>query len=117
MKMTEPNPLQIDQMADILAAMGNSIRLGLLMILYGSEMIEEDTPCLRFSQIKNISGIASDSVLNHHLGRLLDAGLIKKEPHQNESGQVYPLYSAAPKWNSLVESADLRSIIRDIIVA
>lgn len=119
MVMADTKSLPIEQVAELLAAMGNSIRLGILMVLYGSDMIEEDTPCLRFTQIKKITGIASDSVLNHHLGRLVKAGLIEKDPHQDEDGKVFPLYSAAysaaPLWNSLIESAELRPIIRDIL--
>ena len=117
--MVDTKSLSIEQMADILAAMGSSIRLGILMVLYGSDMLDEETPCLRFGQIKEITGIASASVLNHHLGRLIKAGLIEKDPHQDEDGKVFPLYSAAyssaPLWNSLIESAELRPIIQDIL--
>ena len=106
--------LSLNQWAQTYAAMGNPIRLGILFVLYGSN-IADSTPCLRFNQIKEITGIASDSALTHHLSRLLDAGLITKEAFKDENEQVFPIYSASPRWNKLVKQAGLHTIISDIL--
>lgn len=114
---TRPNDsesMTMNQMAQVLAAMGNPIRLGILLVLYGSDMVS-GTPCLRYSQIKEITGIASDSALTYHLGRLIDAELISKDAHKDENNEVYPIYSASSRWNGLIELAGLRSVINEIL--
>jgi DNA-binding HxlR family transcriptional regulator len=125
---TRPPRITFDRLAHIYSAMGNPIRLGILFVLYGSDIVHTlGTHCLRFNQIKKITGITSDSVLAHHLDILIQAGLVEKKPFQDENNGIFPVYQVAEKleefneysstkiWKSIIEQSGLNRAIEEVL--
>ena len=96
----------LEKWAEYFKAIGNPIRLGIIVILYGSETLSGQR-CLSFTQIKNIVGIPSEVSLTYHLNQLRDVDLIRKEPYQNEEGRVYPIYHTTNKAKELLSDFGL----------
>ena len=84
---------ELIEWASTFEALGNPTRLGILLVLYGSDISRKRGNCLTFSEIQTIMRIASPSAVDYHLKCLLDANLITKTPvSDSPSSRVYPLY-------------------------
>jgi len=101
--------------ADVLDVLGNPVRLGIILVLYGSEVLGMPTPCLTFTQIKEIMRLPSESALAHHLGRLVDVGLVDKTAAKDEANRVYPEYRIGKRGTELLKKIGLADVLADYI--
>ena len=104
---------KLKEWADAFEVLSHPIRLGILLILYGSEVLESLTPCLTYTQIKEIMEMPSESALAHHLKRLTDAKLVEKIAAKNEANRVYPEYRIGERGEKLLVQTGLADALID----
>lgn len=95
--------------ANLFEVIANPTRLGILLVLYGSEFLHH-THSLTFTQIQEIMEIPSAQSLEYHLKKLQEAGLVEKEPCKNPNdptGRVYPVFHVTQKWRDFIRETDL----------
>jgi DNA-binding transcriptional ArsR family regulator len=95
--------------ASIFEVIANPTRLGILLVLYGSEFLSH-SHSLTFTQIKEIMEIPSAQSLEYHLNKLIGAGLVEKEAYQNPgnpTGRVYPIFRVTTKWRDFIRETGL----------
>jgi len=98
----------LNKWASLFEVIGNPTRLGILLVLYGSEFLTSDgVHSLTFGQVKDIMEIPSEQSLEYHLKRLTDAKLIDKEPYKDPKGRVYPIYHVTQKWRDFIRETGL----------
>ena len=104
---------QLIKWASTFDALGNPTRLGILIVIYGSDIARKRGCCLTFSEIKSIMRITSDSALDYHLKRLLDTTLIEKMPTSDSpTSKLYPLYRTTDKAKAFLEEVGLAEATR-----
>lgn len=104
---------ELVEWASTFEALGNQTRLGILLVLYGSDITRKRGNCLTFSEIQTIMRIASPSALDYHLKCLQDADLIEKNPTSDSpNGRVYPLYRTTQKSVDFLEKIGLAEATR-----
>jgi DNA-binding transcriptional ArsR family regulator len=106
---------ELIEWASTFEALGNPTRLGILLVLYGSDITRKRGNCLTFSAIRTIMRIASPSALDYHLKCLLDADLITKTPSSDTpNGRVYPLYRTTQKSADLLDKIMYRTTEKSV---
>jgi len=102
---------RLEEVASYYTVLSNPIRLGILTTLYGGEFLGR--PCsLRFSEIKNVLGIASDTNIFYHLGKLLDSGLIERSSGQKEH-RIRSIYRTSKRGRQILLDLAADKIILD----
>lgn len=115
-----------ERWAEVFAILGSEERLSILFALQGSLYVQhkhtgldavddDEDGCLSFSQIGEASEIHSSTRLSYHISKLIGADLIRKLPHQDKSGRVFPLYSVTRKWKSFSTELGIDKIIQSQI--
>jgi hypothetical protein len=110
---------KLGKWADSFKAIGNALRLGLLFMLYGSEVLSGDRKSLTFGQMRQVLGYPNTSRANsnllYHLSTLIDAGFIEKEPHQAEKGisEIETIYHLSAKGRNFLEDFNVVQVIEE----
>jgi len=81
----------LNKWSDSFKIVANNLRLAVLFMLYGSEVLSGERKSLTFGQIRRILGFPNTrraiSNLSHHLSTLVKADFVEKEPLQIEKGK------------------------------
>jgi DNA-binding transcriptional ArsR family regulator len=110
---------KLDKWADSFKAIGNALRLGLLFMLYGSEVLSGDRKSLTFGEMRQVLGYPNsnraNSNLSYHLSALIDASFVEKEPRQAEKGvsEVETIYHLSAKGRSFLEDFNVVQVIEE----
>jgi DNA-binding HxlR family transcriptional regulator len=107
----------LNEITAIFEAIGSPVRLGILFVLHGSDYIRRGGKgSLTFSELKDIMNIPNDAVLNYHLKRLIEAGLVVKLPSQeNPSGRFTAVYKVTEKWIKFLQETELAKYLNGFI--
>jgi hypothetical protein len=103
--------------ADEFKTVGNSLRLGLLFMLYGSEVLSGHRKSLTFGQMRQVLGYPNtnraNSNLAYHLVALINARFIEKEPLQVKKGvgEIETIYHLSPKGQEFLKDFNVIEVI------
>lgn len=109
----------LDRWADSFKAIGNALRLGVLFMLYGSEVLSGDTKSLTFGEMRHILGYPNTSRANnnlsYHLSALIEARLIEKEARQLKKGvgQIDTVYHLSTKGRQFLKDFRVVDVIEE----
>jgi len=98
---------------------GNVVRLGILFMLCGSEILSEKLKSLTFGQMREILGYPNTSRANsnlaYHLSALIDARFIEKEPLQIEKGSsgIEVIYHLSPKGRQFLGDFSVLQVMKE----
>jgi len=110
---------KLNKWADSFKIVGNSLRLALLFMLYGSEVLSHKRKSLTFGQIRHVLGLPKTkraiSNLSHHLSILLDADFVEREPLQIEKGKgrIETIYHLSKKGYDFLSDFKVVEVIED----
>jgi len=110
---------KLDKWADSFKIVGHALRLGLLFMLYGSEVLSGERQSLTFGQMKHILGFPNtnraNSNLSYHLSALIDASFIEKEPLQQEKGisEIEIIYHLSSKGRQFLKDFNVVQVIEE----
>jgi DNA-binding transcriptional ArsR family regulator len=110
---------KLSKWADSFKTVGHALRLGLLFMLYGSEVLSDTRKSLTFGQIRQILGFPNtnraNSNLSYHLSALIEAGFIEKEPIQAEKGisEIETIYHLSPKGRQFLTDFNVVQVIEE----
>ena len=109
--------VEVENWAKIFDAIGNPLRLGILMILFGSGILHKgEKHSLGFTNLKRIMRIPNDATLNHHLDKLIKTGLVQKKPLQETlTSKIIPIYSVTDKTDKFFKEINLDETIEEFI--
>jgi DNA-binding transcriptional ArsR family regulator len=115
----QPNYLnKLGKWADSFKVIGHPLRLTILFMLYGSEVVSQNPKCLTFGQIREVLGFPENkralNSLTYHLNELLEANFIEREPFQDEAGKsrVMSTYSLSRRAREFLSDFGLIEKIR-----
>ena len=99
----------IDKWADVFKAIGNRVRFKIILLIYADEIMDIGNP-ITFSALKHMLNIDNDSLLNHHITKLIEAGLIeKKSIHNNPKSRIITIYKPTEKWIRFLKETELKN--------
>lgn len=99
---------KINELTRIYKVISDPVRLGILLVLYGSRYIKKSKHSLTFSELRTIMEIPYDAVLNNHLKKLIEAGLVVKRPSQKSpSSRIKTEYEVTDKWINFLQKTGL----------
>jgi len=111
---------KLEKWADTFKAIGNPIRLAILFMLYGSQVMYGEHS-LTLSQMLAVLGFPktkrSMNTLTYHIGGLLEASLVERTPHQKEEGksQVQTVYHLSKKGRDFLKDFNLTDKIKEYL--
>ena len=107
---------KLEKWAESFRAVGHPMRLSVLVMLYGSELLP-DHQSLSFPQIVAVLGLPKNkrvlNSLNYHIGRLIESGLVLRKPQQEEPGKtpVQTVYGISGKGREFIVDFNLADVI------
>lgn len=110
---------KLGKWADSFKAVGNALRLYLLFMLYGSEVLSGNKKSLTFGEMRHVLGYPNTTRVNsnlaYHLAALIDAGFVEKEPQQAEKGisEIEIIYHLSSKGQSFLEDFNVVQVIQE----
>jgi DNA-binding transcriptional ArsR family regulator len=116
---SEASIKKLSEWADSFKSVSNPIRLAILFMLYGSEVLTGRAKSLTFGQIKEILGLPDNtratSNLSYHISELIDAGFIEKEPFQAEkgTGKVQVIYHLSSRGHKFLSDFNVAQVIEE----
>jgi predicted ArsR family transcriptional regulator len=106
----------LNEIAKVFETIGSPVRLGILLVLYSSYYLHQNKHSLTFSELKEIMQISNDAVLEYHLKKLIEAGLITKEAsQQTPSGRFIAIYNVTEKWVNFLKESGLAEYLNEFI--
>jgi len=111
--------LKLDKWTNSFKIVGNSLRLAVLFMLYGSEVLSGERKSLTFGQIRQVLGLPNTrraiSNLSHHVSTLVEADFIEKEPLQIEKGKgkVETIYHLSKKGYDFLSDFKVVEVIEE----
>jgi DNA-binding HxlR family transcriptional regulator len=116
-KAGESGETRLEELSGVFDAIGNPMRLGLLIVLYGSEILHKGKKhSLGFTDLKKIMEVPSDATLNYHLEKLMTAGLIIRKPFQESpTDRINTVYGVTDKTVRFLKEINLARAIEDIV--
>ena len=118
-----PNLKKLKKWSDYFKAIGHPVRLTIIFMLYGSELLSQNPRCLSFGQIREILGFPDSkravNSLVYHLNELLNDDFIQREPFQDEIGKspVKVTYSLSNKAREFLSDFGLIETIRQKLMS
>ncbi len=110
---------KLNKWAEDFKTAGNAVRLGILFMLCGSEILSKKLKSLTFGQMREILGYPNTSRANsnlaYHLSTLIDAHFIEKEPLQIEKGssEIEVIYHLSPKGRQFLEDFSVFQVMKE----
>ena len=107
---------KLEKWAESFRAISHPIRLAILFMLYGSEVIPAHRS-LTFTQILAVLGLPkakrAQNSLGYHLDQLIQDGFIKRKPLQEEEGKtpIQTIYSISDKGREFIADFRLADVI------
>lgn len=117
MEETRVSLENLNKWANSFKIVGNSLRLAVLFMLYGSEVLSGERKSLTFGQIRQVLGLPKTrrviSNLSHHLSTLIEADFIEKEPLQIEKGRgkIETIYHLSKKGHDFLSDFKVVEVI------
>jgi len=110
---------KLKRIAEIFELIGNPIRLGILFVLYGSDLLR-DKGSMTFTELREVMRLPNDAILDYHLKKLIEAGLVTKKAVQKDpTSKITPVYKVTEKLVSFLEETGLaeplKKYMEDII--
>jgi len=107
---------EFENFVEIFNIIGNPVRFGILLVLYGSEYLKREKGSLTFKELKRVMQIPNDAVLNYHLKKLIEAGLVRKIPVQETpTSRILPVYKITEKWTNFLKESGLEESLDEYI--
>ena len=110
----------VEHLSNDFKAVGHPLRLAILFILYGSEILYGEK-CLTYSQIQDVLGFPNikriTNTLDHHIDILIKNEFIEKIPHQEKEGKsrVITLYRVKTKGRDFLKVFGIDKKIEDFM--
>ena len=123
MSESEPEIGKLQKWAQSFKVLGEPLRLGILFMLYGSEVLSDNQKSLTLGQMRRILGFPNErrveSNLVYHLNSLLSAGFVEKEPRQVEkgTGRVEVIYHLSAKSRDFLKDFKIVDVIEEKIAS
>jgi len=106
---------ELEKWANTFDVLGNPIRLAIIVVVYGSDLLFEEQHSLTFGQIKSVVEVPSKQAMASHLKKLVNSGLITKHAKKDEKNRVYPLYTLTEKGKEFLTDFGLKDFIEKYI--
>lgn len=116
---TEVDFDKLNTWADSFKAVGNALRLNILFMLYGSEVLSGERKSLTFGQMRLIIGYPNTSRTNsnllYHIKALIDSGFVEKEPVQEKRGvgEIGVIYHLSSKGRQFLKDFNVIEVIEE----
>jgi hypothetical protein len=110
---------KLGKWADDFKTVGNALRLYLLFMLYGSEVLSGNKKSLTFGEMRHVLGYPNtnrvNSNLSYHLSALIGAGFVEKEPQQTDKGigEIEVIYHLSSKGKNFLEDFNVVQVIQE----
>jgi len=111
-----------EKWAEDFKAIAHPLRMAILFMLYGSEVLSEER-CLTVSEIRKILAFPNNkrsfNKIEHHLSVLLKKGFIERFGDQEQKGKsrIRVLYRTSDKAKTFLDDFNLDEKIRHTIVS